>query len=72
MIEKFQDMKSEDKSAAVELRKDNKTIKVQNINLNKAVEDINNKNTALIAKLTKTENEKERFEAALTEALKGM
>ena len=72
MIEKFQEMKNEDKTLVAELRRDLKSLKVQNNNLNKSVEDINNKNTALVAKLTKSENEKERFEAALKEALSGI
>ena len=70
MIAKFQELKSEERNTAVELKREVKELKIQNNNLSKSVDDLTQKNAEITAKFSKVEKEKERFEAALKEALK--
>ena len=71
MIAKFQELKSEERNTAVELKIEVKELKMQNSNLNKTVDNLTQKNAEITAKHTKVEKERERFEAALKEALRG-
>lgn len=70
MIHKFQELKSEERNIVFELKNEVKHLKSQNSNLNKSVDELTQKNTEVTAKLSKANQEKERFEAALKEALK--
>ena len=70
MLEKLQRNKSVDNAASWELKKELKELKIENNQLTRRVEDVASKNTGLNSRLTKVENEKTRFEAALKEALK--
>ena len=71
MIAKFQELKSEERNTAVELKREVKELKIKNNNLSKSVDDLTQKNVEISAKFTRAEKERERFEAALKEALKG-
>ena len=70
MIAKFQEMKSEERNTAVELKREVKELKIQNANLSKSVDELTQKNAEVTAKFSKVDKERERFEAALKEALK--
>lgn len=70
MIDKFRELKSEEKNTAIELRKEVRDLKQLNTSLNKNLDEVSHKNIEITAKLSKAEAERERFESALKESLK--
>ena len=72
MLEKLQQIKGEERSEAAGLRKELKELKIRNSNLSLANDDLTSKHKEVSAKLGVSEKERERFESALKEALRGL
>eukprot|EP00116_Pleurobrachia_bachei_P002483 sb/3462745/ len=70
MIAKLREIKSDDARGADEVKKELGKLKIENVKLNKRTEELSSENTRLTTQVDQVQQERERFEGALKEALK--
>eukprot|EP00116_Pleurobrachia_bachei_P000801 sb/3461063/ len=70
MIAKLREIKSDDARGADEVKKELGKLKVEHVKLSKRTEELSSENTRLTTQVDQVQQERERFEGALKEALK--